>query len=168
VRVHHADGDGLNAADADTEGALWCEPRGAAGVHEARGRRGQKRQERGRPSRLRPRLGDARAGIAGPTDHAPRTGHPRHRGRPEPHRGSRRGPPGAAGRLPHATRRAADGREGVRSAPRTRRAGEPPTGGRGGQADAAGPGPMDRAGRIGEARHPARQGRAEKAKRQGT
>jgi hypothetical protein len=65
VSEHHAEGAGLNAPEADPEGARWCEPRGAAGGHDGRGMRGQTRQARGRPSRRRPRLGDARQASPG-------------------------------------------------------------------------------------------------------
>jgi hypothetical protein len=47
-----ADGDGVNAPEAYTKDAVWCASRGSVGVPKERGRRGEKRQELGRPSRF--------------------------------------------------------------------------------------------------------------------
>jgi hypothetical protein len=58
---HQADGEGLNAPEANPAGSVWCDPRGSVGVHTERGMPGAKRQEHGRPSWClgRERQGDA-------------------------------------------------------------------------------------------------------------
>jgi hypothetical protein len=85
-------------------GIAWVRsPRVCRGPRARVGRRGKTRQARGRPSRLLPRLGDARDVLARQTAREPRTGTPQPRRRPAPHRGGRRVGPGAAGRPTRAT-----------------------------------------------------------------
>jgi hypothetical protein len=55
VTVHNAEGEGVDAPEADTEGSPGRDPRGAAGVHEERGMRGEQRRARGRPEQFRTR-----------------------------------------------------------------------------------------------------------------
>jgi len=76
--------------------------------------------------------------------------------------------PGAPGKPHPTTRRGAEDREGVRSAQRTWRTGEPFTWGRGGRSDAVCTGNIDRTCRTGASRPTSLQGRAKKAVRHKT
>ena len=83
----NADGDGVHGPEAHAEGPRGCGPRGAAGVHEERGRWGEKRRELGRAERVRgePQVGgfarsaEGRSAVRS-TGRTRRTGEPSTRG----------------------------------------------------------------------------------------